>query len=63
MKADHVIKNAKIFTADEDNLHATVRVVKDADFLVFDNDLLTAEHAGFSHNMPSEVFINGKKMK
>lgn len=32
-------------------------------FLVFDNDLLTAAHEGFSHNMPSEVYIGGKKMK
>ena len=36
---------------------------KDADFLVFDNDLLTAAHESFSHNMPSEVYIGGKKMK
>jgi predicted amidohydrolase YtcJ len=36
---------------------------KDADFLVFDNDLLTAEHEGFSHNMPKEVYFSGKKMK
>ncbi len=33
------------------------------DFLVFDNDLLTAAHEGFSYNMPSEVYIGGKKMK
>ena len=36
---------------------------KDADFLVFDNDLLTAEQEGFSHNKPSEVYFCGKKMK
>ena len=35
---------------------------KDADFLVFDNDLLTAEHEGFSYNRPSEVYFCGKKM-
>jgi len=35
---------------------------KDADFLVFDKDLLTAEHTGFSLNAPEEVFIGGKKM-
>ena len=34
---------------------------KDADYLVFDNDLLTAEHEGFSHNMPAEVYFTGKK--
>ena len=35
---------------------------KDADFLVFDNDLLTAEHEGFSCNKPSSVYFCGKKM-
>ena len=40
----------------------SVEVGKDADFLVFDNDLLTAEHSGFSHNKPSEVYFHGKKM-
>ena len=41
----------------------SIEVGKDADFLVFGNDLLTAEHEGFSHNMPNEVYIGGKKMK
>ncbi len=40
----------------------SVTVGKDADFLVFDNDLLTAEHEGFSHNKPRDVYIHGKKM-
>ena len=35
---------------------------KDADFLMFDNDLLTAEHEGFSYNMPTDVYICGKKV-
>jgi len=35
---------------------------KDADFLIFDNDLLTAEHEGFSYNKPCEVYFSGKKM-
>ena len=35
---------------------------KDADFLVFDRDLLTAEQEGFSFNKPLEVYISGKKM-
>ena len=41
----------------------SVTVGKDADFLVFDNDLLTAEHEGFSYNEPREVYFCGKKMK
>ena len=40
----------------------SIEAGKDADFLVFDNDLLTAEHTGFSYNKPSEVYICGKKM-
>ena len=35
---------------------------KDADYLVFDNDLLTAEKEGFSQNKPSEVYFAGKKV-
>lgn len=35
---------------------------KEADFLVFDNDLMTAEHEGFSHNKPADVYICGKKV-
>ncbi len=41
----------------------SIEAGKDADFLVFDNDLLTAEHEGFSQNKPSEVYFSGKKMK
>ncbi len=41
----------------------SIEVGKDADFLVFAGNLLTAEHEGFSHNKPSEVYICGKKMK
>ena len=36
---------------------------KDADFLVFDDDLLTAEHEGFSYNTPKEAYFGGKKVK
>ncbi len=38
----------------------SIEAGKDADFLVFDNDLITAEHEGFSHNMPKEVYFSGK---
>ena len=40
----------------------SIEAGKDADFLVFDNDLLTAEHEGFSYNKPADVYICGKKM-
>ncbi|MBE6007234.1 MAG: hypothetical protein E7238_08830 [Sarcina sp.] len=40
----------------------SIEAGKDADFLVFDNDLLTAEQEGFSHNKPRDVYFCGKKM-
>ena len=40
----------------------SIEAGKDADFLVFDNDLLTAEHEGFSCNKPTMVYFGGKKM-
>ena len=40
----------------------SIEVGKDADFLVFDNDLLTAEHEGFSFNKPTDVYLCGRKM-
>ena len=40
----------------------SIEAGKDADFLVFDKDLLTAEHEGFSYNNPSEVYFEGKSM-
>ena len=40
----------------------SITVGKDADYLVFDKDLLTAEHEGFSYNKPKEVYFCGKKV-
>ena len=40
----------------------SITVGKDADFLVFDSDLLTAEHEGFSCNKPRDVYFFGKKL-
>ena len=40
----------------------SISVGKDADFLVFDKNLLTAEHEGISYNKPQEVYFSGKKM-
>ena len=41
----------------------SIKSGKDADFLVFDKDLLTAEHEGFSYNKPQEVYFRGKKVR
>lgn len=35
---------------------------KEADFLVFDKDLLTAQKEGFSYNKPADVYFAGKKV-
>ncbi len=46
-----------------ENQKGSIKAGKDADFLVFDNDLLTAEHEGFSYNSPKDVYFRGKKVK
>ncbi len=46
-----------------ENKKGSIAVGKDADFLVFDNDLLTADPEGISYNTPKEVYFGGKKMK
>ena len=40
----------------------SIEVGKDADYLVFENDLLTAEKEGFSNNKPKDVYFAGKKV-
>ena len=40
----------------------SIEAGKDADFLVFDDDLLTAEKEGFSHHLPRDVYFCGKKV-
>jgi predicted amidohydrolase YtcJ len=46
-----------------ENQKGSIKAGKDADFLVFDNDLLTAEQEGFSYNSPKDVYFRGKKVK
>jgi predicted amidohydrolase YtcJ len=45
-----------------DDAKGSITEGKDADFLVFDQDLTTAEHEGFSRNMPSAVYFGGTRM-
>ena len=40
----------------------SIEAGKDADYLVFEQDLLTAEHDGFSNNLPVEVYYAGRRM-
>ncbi len=51
-----------LFPLEIEKTKGSIEVGKDADFLVFDNDLLTAEHEGFSNNLPEEIYFSGKKM-
>jgi predicted amidohydrolase YtcJ len=50
------------YTARHRGKKGSITAGKDADFLVFENDLLTAEHEGFSYNMPCGVYFSVKKM-
>ena len=76
MKADKIIKNAKIFTADKTQPQATALAVKDGKFVmpgIIDSHVHVTmgagyefadigEHEGFSYNLPQEVYFGGKKM-
>ena len=65
MSIEEMITGYTINGARQFGIEATkgsIEVGKDADFLVFDNDLLTAEHEGFSQNKPSEVYFSGRKV-
>ena len=46
-----------------ENTKGSITFGKDANFLVFDEDLLTAEPAGLSHVEPAEVHFGGTKVK
>ena len=45
-----------------ENKKGSITPGKDADFLVFEKDLLTAEKEGFSYNKPTDVYFAGKKV-
>jgi len=45
-----------------ENKKGSITPGKDADFLVFEKDLLAEPHEGFSHNLPAEVYFEGKKV-
>ena len=62
MKADCIIKNAKIFTADRDHPQASALVVKDGKYVYVGDDAGLSEYEGFSFNKPRDVYFGGKKM-
>ncbi|WP_408070623.1 amidohydrolase [Butyrivibrio sp. JL13D10] len=61
MMLGYTINGAKQLGIDESK--GSIEVGKDADFLVFEDDLLAAEHEGFSNNSPCEMYICGEKIK
>ena len=62
MKADKIIKNAKIYSSDRDNPQATALVVKDGKFVYVGDEAGLSEYEGLSYNKPSEVYFGGKKV-
>ncbi len=60
MIVGYTINGAKQLGIEEHK--GSIETGKDADFLVFDKDLLTAEQEGFSHNKPVDVYFQGKKV-
>ena len=66
MSIEEMILGYTINGAKQLGIEATkgsIEVGKDADFLIFDKDLLTAEKEGFSYNFPEEVYFSGIKME
>ena len=62
MNIDEMLLGYTINGAKQMGIEATkgsIEVGKDADFLVFDHDLRTAEHAGISFTQPAEVYFAG----
>ena len=65
MNIEEMILGFTINGAKQLGIEATkgsIEAGKDADFLVFDNDLTMAEKEGFSNNKPKDVYFAGKKV-
>ena len=65
MSIEEMIIGYTINSAKQLGIDATkgsIEVRKDADLPVFDHDLTTEEHEGFSHNMPKDVYFSGVRM-
>ena len=59
MKADHIIKNAKIFTADKDNPQATAIVVKDGKFVYVGDEAGLSAYEGEVTDLGGKFIMPG----
>ena len=57
----YTINNAKQLCLEDRK--GSVEVGKDADYVIYDEDLLTVNPSRFSHISPKEVYFKGEKMK
>ena len=59
MKADHIIKNVKIFTADKDNPQATAIVVKDGKFVYVGDEAGLSAYEGEVTDLGGKFIMPG----
>ena len=59
MKADHIIKNAKIFTSDKKNPQATALVVKDGKFVYVGNEAGLKDFEGKVTDLGGKFILPG----
>ena len=59
MKADQIIKNARIFTADKKNPQATALAVKDGKFIYVGNDAGLSEYEGEVTDLGGKFIMPG----
>ena len=59
MKADRIIKNAKIFTSDKDNPQASALVVKDGKFVYVGDEAGLSDYEGEAEDLSGKFIMPG----
>ena len=59
MKADRIIKNAKIFTSDKDNPLASALVVKDGKFVYVGDEAGLSDYEGEAEDLGGKFIMPG----
>ena len=59
MKVDKIIKNAKIFTSDKDNILASALVVKDGKFVYVGDENGLSEYEGTTEDLNGKFILPG----